>query len=137
MDNHEQSIVAISPNSGRRRSFTGLFKRELVEQTLRPDVSVAGVALANRLNTNLLAGWRRDYLMAQVATTTPTLITVHVVESPPAPLPARTRPTIAPRDAGIELRRGDTTVFIRGASDQAVVGALLRELLQGDFGSSR
>ena len=50
MDNHEQSIVAIPPNSGRRRSFTGLFKRELVEQTLRPDVSVAGVALANGLN---------------------------------------------------------------------------------------
>jgi transposase len=137
MDNHEQSIVAIPPNSGRRRNFTGLFKRELVEQTLRPDVSVAGVALANGLNTNLLARWRRDYLMAQVATTTPVLIPVHVVDSPPAPLPARTRPTTVPRDGEIELRRGDTTVFIRGAPDQAVIGALLRELLQGDFGSSR
>ena len=137
MDNHEQSIVAIPPNSGRRRSFTGLFKRELVEQTLRPDVSVAGVALANGLNTNLLARWRRDYLMAQVATTTPTLIPVHVVDSPPAPVPVRARPTIVPRDGEIELRRGDMTVFIRGVPDQAVLGALLHELLQCGPGSSR
>jgi transposase len=137
MDNHEQSIVEIPPNSGRRRSFTGLFKRELVEQTLRPDVSVAGVALANGLNTNLLARWRRDYLMAQVATTMPALIPVHVVDSPPAPSTVRTLPATVPCDGEIELRRGDTTVFIRGAPDQAVVGALLRELLQGDFGSSR
>jgi transposase len=137
MDNYEQSIVAIPPNSGRRRSFTGLFKRELVEQTLRPDVSVAGVALANGLNTNLLARWRRDYLMAQVATTMPALIPVHVVDSPPTPSTVRTPPTTVPRDGEIELRRGDTTVFIRGVPDQAVLGALLRELLQGDFGSSR
>jgi transposase len=137
MDNHEQSIVAIPPNSGRRRSFTGLFKRGLVEQTLRPDVSVAGVALANGLNTNLLARWRRDYLMAQVATTTPALIPVHVVDSPPAPSTVRTRPTTAPRDGEIELRRGDTTVFIRGVPDQAVLGALLHELLQCGPGSSR
>lgn len=137
MDNHEQSIVAIPPKTGRRRSFTGLFKRELVEQTLRPDVSVAGVALANGLNTNLLARWRRDYLMAQVATTTPALIPVHVVDSPPAPSSARTRPATVQRESEIELRRGDTTVFIRGVPDQAVLGALLRELLQGDLGSSR
>jgi transposase len=137
MDNHKQSIVAIPPNSGRRRSFTGLFKRELVEQTLRTDVSVAGVALANGLNTNLLARWRRDYLMAQAASTTPALIPVHVVDSPPAPSSARTEPATVHRDSEIELRRGDTAVFIRGAPDQVILGALLRELLQGDFGSSR
>ena len=58
MAQHEQPIVAVPPNSGKRRTFSGPFKRELVEQTLRPDVSVAGVALANGLNTNLLARWR-------------------------------------------------------------------------------
>ena len=55
MAKNEQSIVAIPSKTDRRRNFSGPFKRELVEQTLRADVSVAGVALANGLNTNLLA----------------------------------------------------------------------------------
>ena len=84
MSNHEQSVVAIPPKTGKRRSFTGPFKRELVEQTLRADVSVAGVALANGLNTNLLARWRRDYLIAQAADARPALIPVHVADGVPA-----------------------------------------------------
>ena len=55
MEKHEQSIVAVPPKNGTRRRFSGLFKREVVEQTLRGDVSIASVALANGLNTNLLA----------------------------------------------------------------------------------
>ena len=130
MGKYEQSIVAVPPKTGRRRSFTGPFKRELVEQTLRADVSVAGVALANGLNTNLLARWRRDYLMARAAGTALTLIPVHVTGELPASLPARVRPVGAPNDGEIEIRRNDMTVVIRGAPDQAVLGVLLREVLQ-------
>ena len=132
---HEQSIVAVPPKSGRRRRFSRLFKRELVEQTLRADVSVAGVALANGLNTNLLARWRRDYLMAQAASQTPTLIPVHVVESQPALSSARAKLTAAVDDGEIEVRRGDAAVVIRGAPNQAVLGMVLRELLQSGLGS--
>ncbi len=85
MAKHEQSIVAIPSKTGRRRSFSGPFKRELVEQTLRADVAVAGVARANGLNTNLLARWRRDYLLAQAAGTAPALIPVHVVHASQLP----------------------------------------------------
>jgi transposase len=67
MEKHEQSIVAVPSKSGKRRRFSELFKREVVEQTLRADVSIASVALANGLNINLLARWHRDYLMAQDA----------------------------------------------------------------------
>jgi transposase len=63
MEKHEQSIVAVPSKSGKRR-FSELFKREVVDQTLRADVSIASVALANGLNTNLLARWHRDYLTA-------------------------------------------------------------------------
>ena len=137
MGKHEQSIIAVPPKTGRRRSFTGPFKRELVEQTLRADVSVAGVALANGLNTNLLARWRRDYLMAQAAGTTPALIPVHVVGSVPPSSPARARPIGTANDGEIEIRRYDMTVLIRGAPDQAVLVVLLRELLQFGPGSSK
>ena len=143
MDKHEQSVVAIPPKTDKRRSFTGPFKRQLVEQTLRTDVSVAGVALANGLNTNLLARWRRDYLMAQATGSTPALIPVHVVDHVPATSPAQARllrtPNIpnTPNDGEIEIRRNDMTVVIRGAPDQAVLGVLLRELLKFGPGSSR
>ena len=137
MGKHEQSIIAVLPKTGRRRSFTGPFKRELVEQTLRADVSVAGVALANGLNTNLLARWRRDYLIARAAGTTPALIPVHFTGELPASSPARVRPVGAPNDGEIEIRRNNMTVVIRGTPDQGVLGVLLRELLQFGLGLSR
>ena len=130
MAKHEQPIVAVPPKSGKRRSFSGPFKRDLVEQTLRADVSVAGVALANGLNTNLLARWRRDYLIAQSGDTTPALIPVHVVQSQTVPFPARARPDIDAAGGEIEIRQADTVLFIRGTPEPAVLGLVLRELLQ-------
>jgi transposase len=134
MAKHEQSIVAIASKTGRRRSFSGPFKRELVEQTLRDDVSVAGVALANGLNTNLLARWRRDYLIAQAVALTPALIPVHVVESQPAPFPSRARPGGDGGSGEIEIRQAGTVLFIRGTPESAVLNLVLRELLQHGSG---
>jgi transposase len=137
MEKHEQFIVAVPPKNGTRRRFSGPFKRELVEQTLRADVSIASVALANGVNTNLLARWRRDYLTSQIAGQTPTLIPVHVVQSQPAPSSARAQLTAAVDDGEIEVRRGDAAVIIRGTPNHAVLGMVLRELLQSGFGVPR
>ncbi len=137
MENHEQSIIAVAPRSGRRRRFPHSFKRELVEQTLRADVSIASVALANGLNTNLLARWRRDYLTAQSSGQAPALIPVHVVESQSMPQSAWPRPAIADSGGEIEVRRNDTTVIIRGAPNQATLNMVLRELLECAPGSQK
>lgn len=59
MENKE--VVTVKPRSARRR-FSAQFKRELVEQALRSDVSLSAVALANGINANQLARWRRLYL---------------------------------------------------------------------------
>ena len=134
---HVQPIIAAPPKNGRSRSFSGPFKRDQVEQTLRADVSVAGVALANGLNTNLLARWRRDYLIAQAAGTMPALIPVHVVESQAAPFPARARPSADAIGGEIEIRQADTVFVIRGMPDPAVLGMVLRELLRPDRGLLR
>ena len=134
---HEQSVIAVSLKSGKRRSFSGPFKRELVEQTLRSDVSVAGVALANGLNTNLLARWRRDYLIAQAGGHSPALIPVHVVPSPPAKPLARSQPAETAGHSEIEVRCGDIVVSIRGTPNQSILGTVLRELLTSGSGSAR
>ena len=137
MEKHEQSIVAVPSMSGKRRRFSGLFKREVVEQILRADVLIASVALANGLNTNLLARWRRNYLTAQAAGQSPALIPIRVVESQPASSSARAQLAVAVDDGEIEVRRGDTAVIIRGAPNQAVLGMVLRELLQSGLGAPR
>ena len=137
MEKHEQSIVSVPSRSGKRRRFSGLFKREVVEQTLRADVSIASVALANGLNTNLLARWRHHYFTAQAAGQPPALIPIRVVESQPAPSSARAQLAAAVDDGEIEVRRGDTTVIIRGVPNQAALGMVLRELLQSGLGASK
>jgi transposase len=134
---HEQPVIAVMPKSGKRRSFSRPFKRELVEQTLRSNVSVAGVALANGINANLLARWRRDYLLAQAAGKAPALVPVHVVASQPVEAPARTRPAVATGSGEIEVRHGDSTVIIRGAPHEFVLGIVLATLLQSRCGSPR
>lgn len=50
--------------AGGRRRFSEAFRRQVVEETLAGDVSVAGVALRHRLNANLVFTWRRKYLRA-------------------------------------------------------------------------
>ncbi len=137
MGKHEQSIVAISPKNGKRRSFSRPFKRQLVEQTLRPDVSVAGVALANGVNTNLLARWRRNYLSAQAAGASAALIPVHVVENQPARLSTHAHPAMVATDGEIEIRLGKAVVVIRGMPDQAMLGVVLANLLHAGCGSSK
>jgi transposase len=57
--------VAPSLRSGsRRRSYDAAFKRHLVELSLVPGASVAGIALDHRMNANILFKWRRYHLRA-------------------------------------------------------------------------
>ena len=51
---------------GKRRRFSKEFRRQVVQETLVPDASVAGVALRHRLNANLVFTWRRKLLPALV-----------------------------------------------------------------------
>jgi hypothetical protein len=45
--------------------------------------------------------------------------------------------TAAVDDGEIEVRLGDTTVIIRGVPNQAIVGMVLRELLQSGLGAPK
>ena len=46
----------------KRRRYSKEFKREAVNASLAPGVSVAGIALQHRLNANILFKWRRQFL---------------------------------------------------------------------------
>ena len=54
--NREQAGVAKVDSAG-RRWYTVQFKREIVARCLQPGASVAGIAVGNGLNPNLVRKW--------------------------------------------------------------------------------
>lgn len=49
-----------APRGRRRRTYSEDFKAQVVAACLQPGVSIAGVALANGLNANLLRRWVKE-----------------------------------------------------------------------------
>ncbi len=97
-------------SNGKRR-FTPAFKAWVIGQCLRPGVSLAGTALANGLNANLVHKWRRQrrpHAAATGARPSDDKVAGAFVALQLAP-PSTQQ---AAPDIRIELRRGATTVTI-------------------------
>lgn len=100
-----QSVARVLSN-GRRR-YTPEFKAWMIEQCRRPDVSLAGLALANGLNANMLRKW---VVKREIATASPIQAQL---------LPVRVTPTRAEappeREVGfIEVEIGGARVKLHG-----------------------
>ena len=98
----------------RRRRHSAEFKAAVVEECMRPGVSIAAVALAHSLNANMLRKWMID-LQASLP---PKETVVQSSSDRDVPLPG---PMFVPLalpatniegDIRIELRRGGTTVTL-------------------------
>ena len=119
----------------RRRKHSAEFKAKVVSACRKPGVSIAAVALANRLNANLLRRWVVAEERAPVATPIETLSAAPAparVESRAfLPIQVESSAVTATREITIELRRGATVVKVSwplaAAADCA---AWLRELLR-------
>ena len=118
-----------------RRTHSAEFKASVVAKCRRPGVSIASVALAHRLNANLVRRW-----VVTAEQTPPTKPTATVSSTAAAPavehqtfIPIQVEPpaTTTTREITIELRRGATVVKVAwplmAAADCA---AWLRELLR-------
>ena len=119
----------------RRRKHSAEFKAKVVSACRKPGVSIAAVALANKLNANLLRRW----VVAEEQT--PTAKRIETVSASPAwsslesrrfiPIQVESSAVTAAREIRIELRRGATVVKVDwplvAAADCAV---WLRELLR-------
>ena len=125
------------PASRRYRRHAPEFKARVIAAALAPSVSVAAVALANGLNTNLLRNWikaHRDQQGREIAIG---------VESTSGSEPARcSAPSLVPvcvqapsdersNTIEVEIRRQQTVVAIRWpASEAAACAQWLRDLLR-------
>jgi len=95
----------------RRRRHTAEFKAAVVEECLRPGVSIAAVALAHSLNANMLRKWVID---AEHKIMAPAPIAAAEPEPPPMPPPtfiplALPAPTVD-GEIRIELQRAGTVI---------------------------
>ncbi len=119
----------------RRRQHSAEFKAKVVSACRKPGVSIAAVALANRLNANLLRRW----VVAEERA--PAAKPIETVSAAPArssvesrtfiPIQVESSAVTTAREITIELRRGATVVKVdwplAAAADCA---AWLRELLR-------
>jgi transposase len=110
----------------RRRRHSAEFKQQVLAECARPGASVAGVALAHRINANLVQKWRRQARgdRGGGAHVDATFVPVGVSSVAPAT-------PVADSDIRIELRRGATALAVRWpVSAGADCAAWLRELLR-------
>jgi transposase len=81
MDTLERAVVK---RERQRRRWPAEEKSRIVEQTLKPGASVAGVALANGVNANQVFTWRQQYrqgLLSQGNAERVKLLPVYVSEA--------------------------------------------------------
>ncbi|MBE7418005.1 MAG: transposase [Gammaproteobacteria bacterium] len=108
----------------RRRQYSAAFKAQVVAECEAPGASVAKVALAHGINSNIVHGWRK--LARGPAASASEPVQFVPVTIGPAPGGASCR-----QDIEVELRRGAVTMkIIWPAAGAADFAAFTRELLR-------
>jgi transposase-like protein len=118
----------------RRRRHSPEFKAGVIGACRQPGVSIAGVALANGLNANLLRRWvaeveHRDIEAVEMASNTPS--TASRTAALASFVPLQCHPDLAPADIRIEVERKGMVVKVSWPTSAASdCGAWLREVLR-------
>ena len=103
----------------KRRRFDQAWKRDVVEQALRPGASIAKIARENDLNTNQLFKWCRQHEGAQGAVKTAPMLPVVIDEKDGSTPAAETCMTV-------KLARG--SLRFEGPVDLDVLRTLVQAL---------
>lgn len=115
----------------RRRRHSAEFKAAVIEECMRPGVSIAAVALAHSLNANMLRKWVIDAEQAGARTPKVSAPGQQVHAAAPTFIPlALTAPPVE-GDIRIEMHRSGTTVNVTWpAAAAAECAAWLRDWLR-------
>jgi transposase len=116
----------------RRRRHDGEFKAQIVAASLHPGVSIAAVALANGINTNLLRRWVKEHRESLLVS--PGCVADRADSYEPTTVVPVGLPSTGNTEAGdirMDLRRGNTSVQMSWpVAHLALLGPLLKELLR-------
>ena len=131
MDTLEQAVVK---RERQRRRWPVGEKCRIVEQTLKPGASVAGVALAHGVNANQVFSWRRQYrrgLLSQRNAEAVKLLPVHVGEAQTSKANRPGSRQVTAVVAGtiqVEFPKGH--ICVTGSVDEATLRIVLEHLLR-------
>jgi len=115
----------------RRRRHSADFKAAVVNECMRPGVSIAAVALAHSLNANMLRKWLMDAEQAGIPTPPAVVAPEEVHLAPPSFIPLALKAPPVEGDIRIELHRSGTTVnVVWPAAAAAECAAWLRDWLR-------
>jgi transposase len=124
MDDSKQAVLA---SASKRRYRSAEEKRQIIEEALRPGVSVSAVALAHGINANMLFHWRKLYragLLLNRESGWVRFLPVKVEEE--VEEGKRSREGRVPGESStIEVSIGKSQVRITGRADAEVVRAVL------------
>ena len=121
------------PDRRRRRRHSPEFRAAVIEACRQPGVSVAGVALANGLNANMLRKWVNEAERADRGEAgSGSQIAPHAHSEPMTGFVPLALPVPAARpDIRIEVKRAGTAISVTWPSNAAAeCAAWLRELLR-------
>ena len=96
----------------RRRTHSAEFKKQVVQASLKPGVSLAAVALHYRLNANLVRRWVIAYEESEAAAQARERMVLPSAEFVPLQLNSL-QSAADVQDIVIEVRRGATTITLR------------------------
>lgn len=98
----------MKPSQRTRRTHSPEFKAKLVAECLQPGVSIAAVALAHKINDNLLRIWLRNF-KAKNGRPDPK----NAIEAPPRIVPVqRATPMESPAFVRIHIQQGSTQIHM-------------------------
>ena len=127
---------AENPQTKRRRRFTKDYRRQVVQETLVPEASVAAVALKHRLNASQVFTWRRQLLpaLAPKRARSVKLLPVTITDSGEIPAPAADsgapghRVRRHRRCGTIEIELNGARLVLKGAVDAEALRIVLAAL---------
>lgn len=120
-------------NSGTRRgrpNYSPEFKRQIVAAASVPGASVSQVAMAHRLNANMVFRWRRELAAGAAGSKEgPTMLVPIVLErDQAAAAPIASAAQCKSDDFKVEVTIGGACVRISGTPDPAVLRAVFQSL---------
>jgi transposase len=117
-----------------RRTYSDLFKQELVDQCITPGMSLANVARQHDLHPTLLARWVKERtgptrnIVSPQSLLVPQFVPVHVEQ---ARCIEDAKSTIVSSKVEVNIDRGDVHIQFKVDSSQMVeLGHVLREVLR-------
>jgi|SRR5579884_183489 len=116
-------------NEGRRQ-WTTEQKRQIVEETLKPDTSVSLVARAHDINANQLFYWRRLYRQGLLRDEQPKGVSLLPVKISGALAERRQTRSTTTTSGIIDIDLGHARVRVEGSADPDCVRAALEGLVR-------